>query len=354
MARAGLYKSEVKKARDSLIAQNKNPSVDAVRVALGNTGSKTTIHKYLKELEEENGGADGRKASISEVLQDMVARLAAQLQDEANVRIEEMRAQSAEKNRQHAEALAAMQKEVDALSSQLQRSETTAHQEKDAHDRTREALQSETIVRHTLEQQVADLKERLAENEAHRQSIEEKHQHARDALEHYRQSVKEQRDQDQRRHEQHIQELQAELRQLQQTVVVKQDEVMRLNQEGARMVSELSHAKKALYDEQTNARRVAQKLESLQAVEQRSKMLEMQVADKDTLVGNLKNQLAEISKQAGSLSAQVHDLQLELAGAQAKLEAQQSITDELHAYLRSKEESLRLNAESSHTQQEQL
>ena len=116
-------------------------------------------------------------------------RLAAQLQDEANVRIDEMRAQSAEKNSQHAEALAAMQKEVDVLSGQLQRSETTAHQEKDAHDRTREALQSETIVRHTLEQQVADLKERLAENKAHRQSIEEKHQHARDALEHFRQSV---------------------------------------------------------------------------------------------------------------------------------------------------------------------
>ena len=51
MARTGLYQSEVKKARDALVAQGKHPSVDSVRVALGNTGSKTTIHKYLKELE---------------------------------------------------------------------------------------------------------------------------------------------------------------------------------------------------------------------------------------------------------------------------------------------------------------
>ena len=51
MARAGLYKTEVQTARDSLIAQGKHPSVDAVRVALGNTGSKSTIHRYLKELE---------------------------------------------------------------------------------------------------------------------------------------------------------------------------------------------------------------------------------------------------------------------------------------------------------------
>ncbi|MFX6330932.1 DNA-binding protein, partial [Acinetobacter baumannii] len=56
MARTGLYKSEVKKARDSLLALGRHPSVDAVRVELGNTGSKTTIHKYLKELEEDEGG----------------------------------------------------------------------------------------------------------------------------------------------------------------------------------------------------------------------------------------------------------------------------------------------------------
>ena len=55
MARGGLYKSDVQRARDALRAQGKHPSVDAVRVALGNTGSKTTIHRYLKELEEEEG-----------------------------------------------------------------------------------------------------------------------------------------------------------------------------------------------------------------------------------------------------------------------------------------------------------
>ena len=55
MARSGLYKTDVQRARDALLAQGKRPSVDAVRVALGNTGSKTTIHRYLRELEEEVG-----------------------------------------------------------------------------------------------------------------------------------------------------------------------------------------------------------------------------------------------------------------------------------------------------------
>jgi hypothetical protein len=71
MARTGLYKSEVEKARNSLIAQGRHPSVDAVRIALGNTGSKTTIHKYLKELEEENGGTVDRQVTISAALQNL-------------------------------------------------------------------------------------------------------------------------------------------------------------------------------------------------------------------------------------------------------------------------------------------
>ena len=43
MARGGLYKSDVQKARDALRAQGKHPSVDAVRVALGNTGGHRTL-----------------------------------------------------------------------------------------------------------------------------------------------------------------------------------------------------------------------------------------------------------------------------------------------------------------------
>ncbi|WP_434113382.1 DNA-binding protein [Paraburkholderia caffeinilytica] len=35
-------------ARDALIAQGQHPSLDAIRIALGNTGSRTTIHRYLK------------------------------------------------------------------------------------------------------------------------------------------------------------------------------------------------------------------------------------------------------------------------------------------------------------------
>lgn len=88
MARTGLDKQEVRKARDSLLAQSQYPSVDAVRIALGNTGSKTTIHKYLKELDEEDSGqAPAQPAAISAALQDLVGRLAERLQHEADAQL---------------------------------------------------------------------------------------------------------------------------------------------------------------------------------------------------------------------------------------------------------------------------
>lgn len=337
MARTGLYKSEVKKARDTLIAQNKHPSVDAVRIALGNTGSKTTIHKYLKELEEEDGGASGRKASISEALQDLVERLAARLQDEANAQIDMLRTEHADKEHQHAAILAAARQEIAQRREQLQRLETALQQERDAHGRTREVLQQETIARHMAEQQAADLQERLAENESHRQSLEEKHRHAYEALEHYRQLVKEQRDQDQRRHEQQVQQVQAELRLAQQAIVVKQEEVTRLNREGVRLVAELTHTRQTLHESQQNSRHLTQKLEGLQPMEQRAITLEGQLTERNAQVQLLTEQLTAATTVADGLKSQIRDLELSLTQFQAKAEAQHGIVAELRAYLDNRE-----------------
>jgi hypothetical protein len=89
MARAGIYKSEVVRARDKLIALGKHPSIDAIRVELGNTGSRTTISRHLKEIEEEEGPVTGSKVAVSESLLDLVGRLAERLHGEANARVSE-------------------------------------------------------------------------------------------------------------------------------------------------------------------------------------------------------------------------------------------------------------------------
>jgi hypothetical protein len=56
--------------------KGRRPSIDAVRAALGNTGSKTTIHKYLREIE---AGEGSQSPSVSAAILAVVAHLADQL-----------------------------------------------------------------------------------------------------------------------------------------------------------------------------------------------------------------------------------------------------------------------------------
>lgn len=326
MAKAGIYRSDVQKARDALLAQGKHPSVDAVRVALGNTGSKTTIHKYLKELEDEDGAAGVRKATISDALQDLVERLAARLQEEGDARIEALRAEHAERERQQAVALTDAGAEIEKWRIQCERAEAALAEEKHAHGRTSESLQKEHITRSTAEQRVANLQERLEDNEAHCASLEDKHRHAYEALEHYRQSVKEQREQDLRRHEHQVQHLQAELRAAHQLLVNKQEDVTRLNREGARLVTELSQARNAVHEAEEHTRRQQIQLEELQSAKQRIEMLAAQLSEKD-------QQLANVEGRNSVLSEKVRSLEHSIVEANARTDAQQSIASELRAFL---------------------
>ena len=231
MARSGLYKGDVQRARDSLLAQGKNPSVDAVRVALGNTGSKTTIHRYLRELEEEEGRPVGAKAAVSEALQDLVTRLATRLHEEAEERLDEAQQRFTARVQERDQAIEQGRQEAAALSNQLQRTETALQAERQAHEATGRELGARTTDVAQLHERIAGLTTRLAEHEAHAQSLEEKHAHAREALEHYRTTAKEQRDQEQRRHEHQLQELQLALRQANETLATKNQELLLLNRD---------------------------------------------------------------------------------------------------------------------------
>ncbi|MDZ3799173.1 MAG: DNA-binding protein [Xanthomonadales bacterium] len=231
MARSGLYKSDIQKARDRLLAQGKHPSVDAVRVELGNTGSKSTIHRYLKELEEEEGQGLGAKVAVSDALQDLIGRLAGRLHEEADAVVTQAQQRFEVQLQERTQALEQQQQEGAALSTQLQRTDGVLQAEIIDHTATRQALADATLLIGQLEERVAGLVTRLAEHETHARSLEEKHQHAREALEHYRTSVKEQREQEQRRHEHQVQELQVSLRQANETLTSKNHELLQLNRD---------------------------------------------------------------------------------------------------------------------------
>jgi chromosome segregation ATPase len=322
MARAGVYFSDVKRAREALLAEGRHPSIDAVRTALGNTGSKTTIHKYLREIEGEEGG---QKPVASDAILALVAQLADQLQGDAAIEVEAMRTQMAQQRDAHelaqpglAGQLADARQALNVVSRQLDVSQQDGAA-------LRAKLGSEQIARHTAEQRSRDLGERLSDAERHQASLEEKHRHARDALEHYRTASKEQREQENRRHEQQAQGLQAELRQAQLAVSVKHEELTRLNREAAALATELGGSKHALYLERETGRNLARKVEQLQIVESRVAVLNVQLAESRGRAADAEKAYREAAEICNELRQQNAMLEVQLAGAKDAIELEQRL-----------------------------
>ena len=239
MARGGVNKAVVQAARLAILARGENPSIDAVRIEMGNTGSKTTIHRYLKELGEDFKPAETEPVEpIDAELLALVSRLAQRLKEQAQEPIDQAREQF-ELQRKALETQLEEAREANTeLHQQYEIQSLALTQESEALHETRALLQAEQTRNAGLTQALADFDLRLQDKDEQIRSLEEKHLHARDALEHYRNAVKEQREQEHSRHESQVQQLQMELRQAQQSALVRQDEITQLHRDNERLLTE--------------------------------------------------------------------------------------------------------------------
>ncbi len=234
MARGGVNKAVVLKARNALLARGEHPSIDAVRIEMGNTGSKTTIHRYLKELDQ----GDLTPPSINDELAELVARLAQRLNEQADERVDQAQvAHNAALEKLHLE-LTATQRHAAEQQARLETLNQTLEQQAATLLYTEQTLAREQTDNVRLAQANQDLETRLADKAEQIRSLEDKHQHAREALEHYRNSIKDQRDQEQRRHEGQVQQLQMELRQAQQSLMISREDITQLNRDSERLLAE--------------------------------------------------------------------------------------------------------------------
>ncbi len=126
MGRSGLTKSQVRAIRKQLQAEGRYPSVDAVRHALGDTGSKSTIHKYLKELAEEDTDAGGGREATGRTLLTVVEQLADQLHLEAERRMRSLLEERDRQLREKERELAELRRTVAALTARVEMLEEEA------------------------------------------------------------------------------------------------------------------------------------------------------------------------------------------------------------------------------------
>ncbi|VVO20275.1 hypothetical protein PS706_04198 [Pseudomonas fluorescens] len=246
MARGGVNLAVVQKARNSLLMRGVYPSIDAVRVEIGNTGSKTTIARYLKQLESPGSEANPRER-MSAALRGVVESLLDQVQEEGGQAFLEARAEFEHERRLLISRAKALESELDELKLRFRAQGDVLAAQTEELKTTQSTLQAEITRNARLSQSCTDLEVRVLEKDGQIQSLDQRHAHAREALEHYRASVKEQRDQDLSRHESQVYQMQQEVTVLQQTLMVKQEDISRLIRDNERFIAEnRQHAREAL------------------------------------------------------------------------------------------------------------
>jgi len=68
MARYGITYEEVAVAANNLLNQGRNPTMEAIRLELGSTGSFATINKYLNRWREQRLLASAQKVEVQEII----------------------------------------------------------------------------------------------------------------------------------------------------------------------------------------------------------------------------------------------------------------------------------------------
>jgi chromosome segregation ATPase len=329
MARGGINQAVVERARQALLGRGVYPSIDAVRVELGNTGSKTTIARCLKELDAQAPKEPASRERMSGELKALVEGLLDRLAEEG---ADVVRQAQAEFDRQRVEweaRLDAAEAEVKSARLQCDSQQAALTEQGALLQTTHSSWQTELTRNAKLSQQCQDLEMRVEDKERQIQSLEEKHVHARAALEHYREAMKAQREQDQRRHEAQLQQIQLEQRKLQETLVIKQDESTRLNRDNERLLGELRQQARALADQQERGQRLATELSAAQMSSARADGVREQLleqltaakADSQSLakaVSAAQEQLSQAHQQAAALSDELKALRDETLRAESQ------------------------------------
>ncbi|MFR0713677.1 DNA-binding protein [Enterobacterales bacterium BD_CKDN230030183-1A_HGKHYDSX7] len=317
MARGGINKALVQKARAALLARGVNPSIDAVRVELGNTGSKTTISRYLQELEATDARPQSDPNRLSDELIGIVDQLLKRLLEEGNAAL-------AQERSSHEQSQAALNRQIEGLEEELKQAQreitsrdTALASQAEELSTTQSSLQSELTRNARISQSCTDLELRVKEKDEQVRSLEEKHAHARDALEHYRNAIKEQREQDQHRHETQLQQLQHELLQLQQTLMVRQDELTRLNRDNERLLGEARQQTRLAHQNQDTLKRLEGDLGLANSAAARAEgakdMLQEQLALARNAAENANAEITQLKTTLAELSQQLVDARKALA-----------------------------------------
>ncbi|MEO5933364.1 MAG: DNA-binding protein [Duganella sp.] len=194
MARAGILYSQVAKVAAQLAVAGTNPTVDTVRAALGDTGSKGTIAPMLKQWKAQHQGETAAaSAGLPVDLLEAVKGVYQRLEAGAQAQVEQLRAAHEMARQEGAQQLEAervaggqLRAERDVLSTELA-------QMKAAFAHERDERQHGAVAIAALRAENDGLAQRLADRAAEVRLLTDQLAQARHQFDHFQEKVTEQR-----------------------------------------------------------------------------------------------------------------------------------------------------------------
>lgn len=222
MARAGILYSQVASVATQLAGRGINATVDNVREALGNTGSKSTIAPLLKRWKsEQEKHVSGAQTGLPADLVAAVKNLYEHLQHEASQNIEATLAQLASAKASFNEQMEAARDATKVLKTERDKLDVALTQERNAHEKLGAAYHSLQITEAKLQAEAAGMVQRLQDHRTEVDNLKQQLHLANTQFEYYQESIASQRMEERRQFEHSKVTLEAEIMEMRHQLAAK-------------------------------------------------------------------------------------------------------------------------------------
>lgn len=312
MARPGVTYAEVAEAATQLLGQEKNPTIEQIRILLG-SGSSTTIAKHLKKWKESQKSTSllAAKENLPEELVTLLKGLWERVIDHSEMKLHTIETR-------FENTTAELQNELQKYKTNNQRWQNLFNQ----WQQEKENLSNEKISHEkTIDELQKNLLALQAKHDASYQQLEEKQvrvdelnrllTQSQNNLEHYRESVREQRLVEQQQFLQQKQELQIEIKAAKEQIAAMQNKLIQWQQQHQLLQQSHSILEK-------NHAQVEKKLEELKKIlaeseQEKNKYLEIskhwqhQYQELQQVLEKKTNQFINIQAENKTLIQQLED-----------------------------------------------
>lgn len=327
MARSGILYSHVAKAAASLAAAGTNPTVDTVRAALGDTGSKSTIGPMLKRWKAEHEGETAAASrGLPTDLLEAVKAVHQRIEDAAQVQVEQLRAEHEQDRQEAARQLEAERAAGRQLCAEREALAAELAQVKAALTRERDERQHAAVATAALRAENEGLAQRLADRAAEVKLLADQLEQARRQFEHFQEKAAEQRQAERQAadaraaaQERELATLRDHLREQAADLAVQRSDKRHLQTRLDEAVAAGSeHAGRAAQlAEQLAAAREMASAEHMNAAVAGARLSEVgeEIARRDTRIRTLEQDIARFREQLGAVKPLAHGKKRTLGAA---------------------------------------